>query len=154
MVGWTIRLRNSALPGSATTCAALSKRLETNMLFIAAGDVSDDRPPNERRKYRRIDMELPIEIFFEGSEVPVVGSTKNVSAGGVKFVVSRRIEHNSDLEFVLSLPPEITLCDTMRMRCKGRILRVSTEGEFGSTAVASIQKYEFLPGTLTTTFPW
>lgn len=123
------------------------------MFFSAFDDVSEDRPPSERRRHRRIDMELPIEIFLEGSGVPVVGATKNVSAGGVKFVVARRLEQNSELEFVLSLPPEITLCDTMRMRCKGRILRVSTEGEFGSTAVASIQNYEFVPGTLTT-FPW
>jgi hypothetical protein len=123
------------------------------MLFMAAGDESREKYPSERRKHRRIDMELPMEIFLDGSEVPLVGSTKNVSAGGVKFVVARRLEQNSELEFVLSLPPEITLCATMKMRCKGKVLRVSTEGEFGSTAVASIQKYEFLPGTLTT-FPW
>jgi c-di-GMP-binding flagellar brake protein YcgR len=129
------------------------EQLGTNMLLMAAGDESGGGHSSERRRHRRIEMELPIEIFVEGSEVPLVGSTRNVSAGGVKFVVPRRLEQNSDLEFVLSLPREITLCDTMRMRCKGKILRVSTEGELGSTAVASIQKYEFLPGS-PTTFPW
>lgn len=123
------------------------------MLFIAAGDVSDDRYPSERRRHRRIDMELPIEIFLEGSEIPAVGSTKNVSAGGVKFVVARHLEQNSDVEFVLSLPPEITLCDTMRVKCKGKLLRVSPDGEIGSSAVATIQNFEFLPAMMPS-LPW
>jgi hypothetical protein len=118
------------------------------MLVIAAGEVSDGRDVSERRRHRRIEMELPIEIFLNDSDVPAVGSTKDVSAGGVKFVVARRLEPNSDVEFVLSLPPEITLCDTMRVRCKGKLLRVSPDGELGSTAVASIQKYEFVASAM------
>jgi hypothetical protein len=118
------------------------------MLVIAVGEVSNDQDVSERRKHRRIEMELPIEIYLNDSDVPAVGSTKNVSAGGVKFVVARRLEPNSNVEFVLSLPPEITLCDTMRVRCKGKVLRVTPDGELGSTAVASIQNYEFVAKTI------
>jgi len=119
------------------------------MFITGANDVSDDSYPVKRRRHRRIEMELPIEILLAGSNVPAVGSTKNVSAGGVKFLISRRLEQNSEIEFILSLPPEITLCETMRVRCRGRLLRVSPGGELGSTAVASIQNYEFMPRALT-----
>jgi len=124
-----------------------------DMFFISAGAVSDDGYPSERRRHRRIDMELPIEILLVGSGIPAIGSTKNVSAGGVKFFVSQRLQQNSEIEFILSLPPEITLCETMRVKCRGRLLRVLRDGELGSVAVASIQNYEFISIAMTSP-PW
>jgi hypothetical protein len=47
------------------------------------------------------------------------------------------------IEFTLTLPPEITLTESIRVRCKGKVVRVD-DGD-GKVAVAAvIDEYEFL----------
>jgi hypothetical protein len=44
------------------------------------------------------------------------------------------------------LPPEITLTESIHVRCQGKIVRVDEPGEDGKVAVAAvIEEYEFLP---------
>ena len=53
------------------------------------------------------------------------------------------IEAGSPIEFTLTLPPEITLTESIHVRCKGKVVRV--DGSQGKMAVAAvIDEYEFL----------
>ena len=50
--------------------------------------------------------------------------------------------------FTLTLPPEITLTESIRVQCKGRVVRVEDSTAEGKMAVAAvIEEYEFLPQT-------
>lgn len=70
--------------------------------------------------------------------------TRDVSARGVCFFMDSRMEPGSNIEFTLTLPPEITLTDSIRVRCKGKVVRVDPDatGKMGVAAV--IEEYEFV----------
>jgi len=54
------------------------------------------------------------------------------------------VEKGSKIEFVLTLPQQITLAGDVHIRCYARVLRVeSQEGKSG--VAARIERYEFLP---------
>jgi len=48
-----------------------------------------------------------------------------------------------DVEFVMTLPPEITLADPIRVRCMGKILRVDKAAK-GQGVAVTIEKYDFV----------
>ena len=50
--------------------------------------------------------------------------TRDVSARGICFYVDSGIQAGSAIDFTLTLPPEITLTESIRVRCKGRVVRV------------------------------
>jgi hypothetical protein len=50
------------------------------------------------------------------------------------------------IEFTLTLPPEITLTESICVRCKGKVVRVEDGDHDGKMTVAAvIDEYEFLP---------
>jgi hypothetical protein len=53
------------------------------------------------------------------------------------------ITAGAPIEFVMTLPPEITLADPIRVRCKGKILRVDKASE-GQGVAVTIEKYDFV----------
>ena len=69
-----------------------------------------------------------------------------MSAQGVFFYPGSSLAEGTKVEFTLTLPPEITLTESIRVRCKGKVVRV--DDGFGDTKVpvaAVIDEYEFLP---------
>ncbi|HMC62046.1 MAG TPA: hypothetical protein VKJ01_22825, partial [Candidatus Solibacter sp.] len=56
------------------------------------------------------------------------------------------VSQGSPIGFTMTLPPEITLTESIRVQCKGRVVRVEAGGDDGKLAVAAvIEEYEFLP---------
>lgn len=99
----------------------------------------------ERRSTRRFSMSLPVSVRPEGqrptAEVPA--QTRDVSFRGLYFFADRDFEIGSQIEFVLTLPKEITLATDVHIRCTGSVVR--TEDRSGRTGVAAkIEHYEFL----------
>jgi PilZ domain len=100
----------------------------------------------ERRAARRFSMMLPLKVRFASgdniSEKP--GETRDVSFRGLYFLVEAALEAGSSIEFVLTLPQQITLAGDVHIRCYARVLRV--EPHNGRRGVAArIERYEFLP---------
>jgi PilZ domain-containing protein len=99
----------------------------------------------EQRATRRFPLKLPVSV-----KSPIGGEaaahTRDVSARGVCFYLdSPQLEKGSNIEFTLTLPPEITMTESIRVRCRGTVVRVETAGNDGRAAVAAqIEKYEFL----------
>lgn len=100
----------------------------------------------EKRATRRFALRLPVSVTYEtdgGQEK--AAQTRDVSARGICFFVDSAIAAGSAIEFTLTLPPEITLTESIRVRCKGKVVRVDGGAMDGKVAVAAvIDEYEFL----------
>jgi hypothetical protein len=103
----------------------------------------------EKRAARRFALRIPVDIARgENSNHNEAAQIRDVSARGVSFYLDAPIEQGSPIGFTLTLPPEITLTESIRVQCKGRIVRVEDGGADGKMAVAAvIEEYEFLPAS-------
>jgi hypothetical protein len=100
----------------------------------------------EKRATRRFALRLPVAVSYsDNGEKEKAAQTRDVSARGICFFVDQTIASGSAIEFTLTLPPEITLTESIRVRCKGKVVRVDEGGTDGKMAVAAvIDEYEFL----------
>jgi len=106
-------------------------------------------PHPEKRSTRRFALRLPVAVTCaEDGQREKAAQTRDVSARGICFYVDEAISTGSPIEFTLTLPPEITLTEAIRVRCKGKVVRVDGMGSGGKMAVAAvIDEYEFLSET-------
>ena len=100
----------------------------------------------EKRATRRFALRLPVSVNYQGNTGPAMSAqTRDVSARGICFYLDESITAGSGIEFTLTLPPEITLTEAIRVRCKGKVVRVDPIPSNGKMAVAAIiDEYEFL----------
>src|SRR5207302_10528438 len=79
----------------------------------------------EKRSTRRFALRLPVSVTYadNGSQVKAA-QTRDVSARGICFYVDSAIAADSAIEFTLVLPPETTLTESIRVRCKGKVVLV------------------------------
>jgi PilZ domain len=99
----------------------------------------------EQRGTRRIALTLPVAVRFPESEGPELAAhTKDVSARGIYFYMDTPPQTGSRLEFTLTLPPEITLTEEIRVRCVGKVVRVENPNPGKVGIAAAIEQYEFL----------
>jgi len=100
----------------------------------------------EHRNTRRIALQIPVTVkYTDGREGEQEAQTKDVSARGVFFYLEEGIKVGSDLEFTLTLPSEITLTDSIRVRCKGKVVRVEQPAGGGRVGIAAaIEQYDFI----------
>jgi hypothetical protein len=101
---------------------------------------------DNKRATRRFALRLPVSVTYsEGGVQEKSAQTRDVSARGICFYVDSAIAAGANIEFTLTLPPEITLTESIRVRCKGKVVRVDEGGNEGRVAVAAvIDEYEFL----------
>lgn len=100
----------------------------------------------ERRAARRFSMALPLKVKFtsENGTVERPGETRDVSFRGLYFLIDEKVDMGSSIEFVLTLPQQITLAGDVHIRCFARVVRVETHNSHRGIA-ARIERYEFLP---------
>ena len=102
---------------------------------------------SDKRRARRFPMTLPVALRVEeiaGHEKAV--HTRNVSSSGVYFEFASPISVGTQLEFVLTLPEQITKGSAVRIKCVGKVVRVD-RGRSDSDSLgvaATIERYEFL----------
>jgi len=99
----------------------------------------------DKRATRRFALRLPVSVRYGENEQEHPAQTRDVSARGICFYIDSAIQAGSPIDFTLTLPPEITLTESIRVRCKGRVVRVEGGNPAGKMAVAAvIDEYEFL----------
>jgi len=99
----------------------------------------------EKRATRRFSLQLPVAVSIGADSEPAHTETRDVSSRGVCFYSDAPLDLGTNVEFVLMLPPEITLTESIQVRCFGQVLRID-EVNNGKLAVAArIERYEFLP---------
>jgi len=104
-------------------------------------------PPSgpEQRSTRRFTLQLPVSVkYANGGPHEAPAETKNVSARGVFFYLDEQLAEGSSIEFTLTLPPEITLTESIRVRCSGRVIRVERPEEGRVGIAAAIEQYDFV----------
>jgi hypothetical protein len=101
----------------------------------------------EKRAARRFALRIPVSVARgEDSKPNESAQIRDVSARGICLYLDSPIEQGSPIGFTLTLPPEITLTESIRVQCKGRVVRIEGGAVDGRMAVAAvIEEYEFLP---------
>jgi hypothetical protein len=98
----------------------------------------------ERRGAQRFEVHLPLAIRFEGRTVP--GFTQALSGRGVFFYAETALPEGAVVELTFTMPAEITLAESMPVRCRGRVLRASDSLAGQRSGIAmQFDSYEYLP---------
>jgi len=106
---------------------------------------------------QRFQMNLPVEVHLPGDDGPETSETqtRDVSFRGLYLTMANAPKLGSPLDFIITLPGEITRSADVRIRCVGRVVRVENEAEgepsangSGPVGVAAvIEQYAFLSST-------
>ena len=110
----------------------------------------------ERRVGQRFCYLLPISLRDPKSGIDSVGFTQDLSSKGVFFFTDAALVEGAQIELTLRMPSEITLGESMPVRCRGRILRVvrpaaalsgacSGLAEVKIGVAVRLEQYEYLP---------
>jgi hypothetical protein len=100
----------------------------------------------ERRASRRFNMNLPLTIRFQNgsSKVEHEARTRDVSFRGLYFVIDSAFQTGMPVQFVLTLPKEVTMAGDVHIQCFGTVVRID-DSESRHGVAARIDRYEFLP---------
>jgi hypothetical protein len=101
----------------------------------------------EQRRTKRFEMELPVEIIRTGSSrVSTVGTTRNISSGGILFVGGKEMEVGGPVEYVVTLTAGTG--GIVHLRCMGKVLRqqklAPDAAEEAAVFAVSLERYEFM----------
>lgn len=98
----------------------------------------------ERRARQRFDFNLPVLLVLTDDRRRS-GFTQNLSARGIFLCTDLGLTEGEAVELTLAMPSEVTLAEAMRVRCQGRVLRVTSVGsESKCFAAVHLEKYEYL----------
>src|ERR1700694_6170514 len=90
----------------------------------------------ERREARRFTMSLPMRVFpreAKGREMDA--HTRDVSYRGLYFLADANFQVGSEIEFVITLPQQVTQSGDVNIRCLGEVVRIEpTENGRGGPA--------------------
>jgi PilZ domain len=99
----------------------------------------------ERREARRFTMTLPLRVFPSESKGPELNArTRDVSYRGLYFLADAKFEVGSEIEFVITLPEQITQSGEVSIHCHGQVVRVEASDNGNMGVAAKIERYEFL----------
>jgi PilZ domain len=99
---------------------------------------------SERRAMRRFPMHLPALIRSADRFQEFITETRNISARGVFFYIDGQIAPQTRIEVTLTLPSQVTVSDSVRVRFTGRVIRVESGWGARIGIAAAIEEYEFL----------
>jgi|SRR5271165_1923018 len=114
----------------------------------------------ERRVGQRFPYLLSVSFREPASGVEGLGFTQDLSSRGAFFLTDAPLCEGAEIELTLKMPSEITLGESMRVRCRGRILRIArptgtpsqdslnkacAETKIG--VAVRLEGYEYLPET-------
>ena len=103
-------------------------------------------PQQEKRAARRFALRVPVTVNRDQAAGNETAQIRDVSARGISFYLESAVAQGSHIGFTLTLPPEITLTESIRVQCKGRVVRVEEDRPDGKVGVAAvIDEYAFLP---------
>ena len=100
----------------------------------------------DRREARRFTMTLPLRVLpraAQGSELQA--HTRDVSYRGLYIVVDANFDIGGEIEFVITLPQQVTQAGGVDIRCRGTIVRVDLDPDGRRGIAAKIERYEFMP---------
>jgi hypothetical protein len=105
---------------------------------------------HERRSRQRFELQLPVSLRINGCDHEEPGFTQDLSARGVYLYTDVQVKEGTAVELTLVMPAEITLAESMPVRCRGKVLRVVEHEPINHKVgiAVELQGYEYLPQNL------
>ena len=98
----------------------------------------------ENRIARRFPMRLPLSVkVSNGGLHEEICVTRDVSSRGIFFYSDTRMRAGADIEYVLTLPREILLMEPVRIRYRGKVVRVEQDASPQYGVAASVHRFEY-----------
>ncbi|MGO9776844.1 MAG: PilZ domain-containing protein [Terracidiphilus sp.] len=96
---------------------------------------------DDRRERQRFGISAPITVIIGQREIP--GFTRNLSNRGVYFYLdlTESAPISGDFEFMVELPPEITLSTCCTIHCLGHVVRTDDTSRQLTGIAAEILHY-------------
>jgi hypothetical protein len=91
----------------------------------------------ERRIGQRFAFNLPVSLRDVATAVEGLGFTQDLSSRGAFLFTDMALREGAEIELTLKMPAEITLGENMRVRCRGRVLRIVKPAENGWKSAAA-----------------
>jgi hypothetical protein len=102
----------------------------------------------DRREARRFNMTLPLRVIpHEPHASELMAQTRDVSYRGLYFLAETKFAIGSEIEFVITLPEQVTQSGDVNIRCLGQIVRVEPTSNGRMGVAAKIERYEFMTAT-------
>ncbi len=102
----------------------------------------------DARTGKRFPLELPIKIQNSEQGGQLAAMTGNLSAAGVYIKAGAGLEVGSNVEFEITLPPEVTGAkENVVVQCRGRVVRTDEpagSGEESRGVACVIDSYDFV----------
>lgn len=102
---------------------------------------------SDARTGKRFPLELPIKIHKEQESGEHAGVTGNLSAAGVYIRADAALDVGSNVEFEITLPPEVTGgTESVVVQCRGRVVRTDEPGGSADArgVACVIDSYDFV----------
>ena len=112
----------------------------------------------ERRIGQRFPFNVPVSLRDASTAAEGLGFTQDLSSRGAFLFTDMALTEGANIELTLKMPSEITLGESMRVRCQARVLRIvkpidnsnsvdvrSAETKIG--VAVCLSGYEYLPDT-------
>src|SRR5580693_1836626 len=91
----------------------------------------------ERRIGQRFAFNLPVSLLDVATGAEGLGFTQDLSSRGAFLFTDMAFREGAEIELTLKMPSEITLGENMRVRCRGRVLRIVKPADTGWKPAAS-----------------
>src|SRR5207302_10786352 len=104
----------------------------------------------ERREARRFTMSLPMRVLpreAKGNELDA--HTRDLSYRGLYFLTDAKFEIRNEIEFVITLPQQVTQAGDVNIRCLGDVVRIEPTENGKVASAAKIARYDSLPAAAT-----
>ncbi len=102
----------------------------------------------EKRAIRRFALQLPVivnAVSESGEVLQKAAETRDVSSNGICFYCDAAMVADSEIEFTVMLPVEVTMSEPLRVQCHGKVVRVEPDQGDGKFAIAAaIDSYDFV----------
>lgn len=106
----------------------------------------------ERRVGQRFPFALPVSLRIPATCSQGAGFTQDLSSRGVFFFTDLPLAEGTEIELTLKMPAEITLGESMPVRCRAHVLRVvRPNGTLANAAAETkigvavrLESYEYL----------
>lgn len=86
---------------------------------------------------------MPVAVSYNGQVTS--GFTQNLSGRGMFFYAEAAIPEGAVVELTFSMPSEVTLGESMPVRCRGRVLRAAPpQPGQGNGIAVQLESYEYL----------
>ncbi|MGD0938657.1 MAG: PilZ domain-containing protein [Terracidiphilus sp.] len=103
--------------------------------------MANPQSAKDRRQRRRFGISAPLTAFIGRREIP--GFTRDLNNLGVYFFLdpAGKVPIAGDFEFLIELPPEITLSTCCQVRCTGHVVRTDRASTQLTGIAATILRY-------------